>query len=98
MENIERGVMSTTALDGMIICIPKQGKLRSNLKNWRPLTLLNSIYKFFSSMVANCLKSCLPSTINEDQAGSISGRFIGEDTRMVYDTIEYCTHVKRKDY
>ena len=41
-------------------------------------------------MVANRLKSCLPSFINEDQTGFISGRFIGENTRMVYDTIEYC--------
>ena len=30
-----------------------------------------------------------PSIINEDQTGFICGRFIGENTRMVYDTIEY---------
>ena len=41
-------------------------------------------------MVANRLKVCLPSIINEDQTGFLSGRFIGENTRMVYDTIEYC--------
>ena len=41
-------------------------------------------------MVANRLKRVLPSIINEDQTGFISGRFIGENTRMVYDTIEYC--------
>ena len=34
---------SKLALDGVITCIPKQGKLRNDLKNWRPLTLLNSI-------------------------------------------------------
>ena len=41
-------------------------------------------------MFANRLKTCLPSIINEDQTGFISGRFIGENTRMVYDTIAYC--------
>ena len=41
-------------------------------------------------MVANSFKTCLPSIINEDQNGFISGRFIGENTRRVYDTIEYC--------
>ena len=41
-------------------------------------------------MIANRLKTCLPSIINEDQTGFISGRLIGENTRMVYDTIEYC--------
>ena len=88
MEAINNDHLSKIALDGVITCIPKQGKLRNDLKNWRPLTLLNSIYNFFSSMVANRLKTCLP--INEDQTGFISGRFIGENTRMVYDTIQYC--------
>ena len=41
-------------------------------------------------MVSNRLKPCLSSIINEDQTGFISGRFIGENTRMVYDTIDYC--------
>ena len=91
MEAIQNNSFSKIALDGVITCIPKQGKLRNDLKNWRPLTLLNSIYKFFSSMVANRLKSCLPSIINEDQTGFISGRFIGENTRRIYDTIEYCS-------
>ena len=89
-EAIQNNGFSKLALDGVITCIPKQGKLRNDLKNWRPLTLLNSIYKFFSSMVSNRLKLCLPSIINEDQTGFISGRFIGENTRRVYDTIEYC--------
>ena len=39
--------MSINALDGIITCIPKEGKLRNDLKNWRPLTLLNSLYNFF---------------------------------------------------
>ena len=78
------------ALEGIITCIPKQGKLRNDLKNWRPLTLLNLIYKFYSSIIANRLKTTLPSLINEDQTGFISGRFIGENTRMIYDTIDYC--------
>ena len=82
--------MSSSALDGIITCIPKQGKLRNDLKNWRPLTLLNYIYKFFSSMVACRLKTTLPGIINEDQTGFISGRFIGKNTRMVYDTIDHC--------
>ena len=89
-EAIIRGEFSKNSLEGIITCIPKQGKLRNDLKNWRPLTLLNTIYNFFSSMVSNRLKIVLPSIINEDQTGFISGRFIGENTRMVYDTIEYC--------
>ena len=39
-------------------------------------------------MIANRLKSVLPSLINEDQTGFIAGRFIIENTWTVYDTIE----------
>ena len=89
-EAISNKEFSKNSLAGIITCIPKQGKLRNDLKNWRPLTLLNTVYNFFLSMVSNRLKAVLPSIINEDQTGFISGRFIGENTRMVYDAIEYC--------
>ena len=36
------------------------------------------------------MKTTLPSLINVDQTGFISGRFIGENTRIIYDTIDYC--------
>ena len=77
-------------IEGVITCIPKTGKLRNDLKNWLPLTLINSVYKFISGMIANRLKPELPYLINEDQTGFISGRFIGENTRTVYDLIEHC--------
>ena len=96
MEAIDNGHLSRIALDGVITCIPKQGKLRNELKNWQPLTLLNSIYNFFSAMVANRLKACLPKIINEDQTGFISGRFIGKNTRMVYDTLEHCSSYNKR--
>ena len=83
------GVLSDIITMGTITCIPKTGKLRNTLKNWRPLTLLNGTYKFLSSMIAERLKSVLEVIINNDQTGFISNRFIGENTRLLYDTITY---------
>ena len=83
------GSLSDLITMGTITCIPKSGKLRNTLKNWRPLTLLNGSYKFLSSMIAERLKSILPTIINNDQTGFISNRFIGENTRLIYDTIVY---------
>ena len=37
-------------INGSLTCIPKVGKLRNNLKDWRPLSLLNVIY-FFSNHI-----------------------------------------------
>ena len=49
--------ISQNHLMGIITCIPKGDKLRNNLKNWRPITLLNSIYKFYSGIWANRIKN-----------------------------------------
>ena len=41
-------------------------------------------------MIANRIKSVLEELISTDQTGCISNRFIGENTRLLYDTIDYC--------
>ena len=52
--------------------------------------LTSSLHRFFSSIVANRIKIVLPSIIKPDQTGFISGRFIGENTRLIFDTIYHC--------
>ena len=76
--------LSVTQNQGIITCIPKPNKPRQFLKNWRPISLLNVIYKLMSSVIANRLKSVLNKLINNDQKGFISGRYIGENIRTVY--------------
>ena len=61
--------MSVTRRQGIITCIPKEGKLKHLLKNWRPILLLNRAYKIASSCIANRLKVMLPKIIHEDQKG-----------------------------
>ena len=56
----EKGEISITQKQGVITCIPKEGKDKSFLKNWRPITLLNIPYKTASSCIAQRLKSVLP--------------------------------------
>ena len=43
-------------------------------------------------MIADRLKSVLEILISPDQTGFISNRFIGENTRLLYDTITYCNN------
>ena len=89
-EAINRDYLNDLILEGTITCIPKAGKSRDSLKNWRPLTLLNSIYKFYSTIISNRIKSTLENLINPDQTGFISNRFLGENTRLLLDTMNYC--------
>ena len=81
------GTFSITQRQGIITCLPKPNKSPFYLKNWRPISLLNVIYKLASSVIATRLKSVLHKIINQDQKGFISGRFIGENIRLIYDIL-----------
>ena len=69
--------------------IPKGEKDKTFLKNWRPLTLLNSLYKILSGCIANRIKPCLETIIHGDQKGFVSNRYIGEAVRSTYDVIQW---------
>jgi hypothetical protein len=77
--------MSITQREGIIVCLPKGDKPREYLKNWRPISLLNVVYKIGSSCIASRIKTVLPSLIHEDQTGFVSGRYIGDNLRLIYD-------------
>ena len=63
-------------------------------KNWRPISLLNVVYKIGSSCIANRIKTVLPLLINEDQSGFILDRYIGDNIRLIYDLINYLNSKK----
>ena len=84
------GRLSDFQRQGITTCIPKDGRDRRHLKNWRPITLLNVDYKIASSVIANRIELVLPNVISESQAGLFKGRFIGETTRIIYDVLDYC--------
>ena len=88
-EGFKNGKMSITQREGIITCIPKGDKPREFLKNWRPISLLNVIYKIGSSCIANRIKGVLPKLIHEDQTGFVPGRYIGDNLRLLYDIIHY---------
>ena len=85
--SIRKGELSTSQKLGIVSILPKGNKPREFLKNWRPISLLNTTYKIFSGIIANRLKEVLDTLIRENQKGFLSGRFIGENTRLMYDII-----------
>ena len=89
-DGFDKGEMSPTQKEGIIICIPKGDKPREYLKNWRPISLLNVVYKIATSCIAERMKKVLPTLISEDQTGFMANRYIGNNTRLIYDLINYC--------
>ncbi len=86
----DKGAFSTFQRQGIITCIPKEGRDRRYLKNWRPLSLLNVDFKIASGAIAHRVKQVLPNIISETQTGFLKNRFIGENTRILYDLMNHC--------
>ena len=85
----ESGCLSITQRRGVIKLIPKKDAELYYIKNWRPITLLNTDYKIAAKALANRIKSVLPSIINNDQTGFMKNRFIGENIRLIDCIIQY---------
>jgi exonuclease III len=79
---------------GIISCLPKGDKPRQFLKNWRPITLLNVFYKIISGCIGQRIKSTLDVLISDTQTGFRKGRYIGENTRFIFDLMSY-TELKK---
>ena len=67
-------VMPKSILEGQIVFLPKKGKDKTLIKNLRPLTLLNTIYKIASGMMAERIKKVLPTIISKSQYGFTEGK------------------------
>ena len=47
------------------------------------------MYKMLSSVIASRIKSVLDLIISPTQTGFLPGRFIGENTRLIYDLLHF---------
>ena len=87
----DSGCLSVTQRRGVIKLIPKKDAELYFIKNWRPITLLNTDYKIAAKSIANRIKLVLPNLINHDQTGFLKGRFIGENIRLIDSITQYAT-------
>jgi hypothetical protein len=69
---LRTGATSAFINKGIITLIPKSGD-RPKLNNWRPITLLGSIYKILAKTLASRLRTELPETIRPNQTGFVEG-------------------------
>lgn len=66
----------------------KRGDVK-DLKNWRPISLLNVDYKICSKAITLRLSKVLDSIIDPDQTCSVPGRSISNNLILLRDTFEY---------
>ena len=87
--SFKNGELTNDQKRGIINLIPKEGKDLRYLRNWRPLSLLNTDYKILTKTLSNRLQKVLPKLVNEDQVGYIRGRYIGQNIRIIKDIMTY---------
>ena len=90
----EKGQLSVSLHQSIIICLPKGNKDRSLIKNWRTISLLSVLYKLASGVIEDRLKESLNKIISNCQSGFIKGRYISDSTRLIYDALEIAETLK----
>lgn len=72
------------------MCPIYKKKDRSNIANYRPITVLNADYKVFTKALTIRLAPIALKIIHPDQAGFMKGRRINDHTELIKVMIEWC--------
>ncbi|RDB23311.1 Transposon TX1 uncharacterized protein [Hypsizygus marmoreus] len=88
--DIERhGVANGTGFAEGWMCPLYKKRDKSDIANYRPITLLNTDYKIFTKALQMKLGEVAPSLIHENQAGFMPGRSIFDQVKMVKLMTDY---------
>jgi hypothetical protein len=85
---LNTGATSELISKGLITLIPKSGD-HARLGNWRPITLLGSLYKILAKMLARRLQVFLPSIVRPSQTGFVEGRYILDNTFLAQEALDW---------
>ncbi|KAG0805525.1 hypothetical protein G6F20_011829 [Rhizopus arrhizus] len=87
---LQHSKFPATWQQSIVILLPKKGD-RSQLKNWRPISLICADAKIYTRLLATRVNDVLPHLIDMHQTGFMPKRFIadnGATTRLVMDVAQ----------
>jgi hypothetical protein len=70
------GKMPKKLSEGLIYIIPKATGISSDIRQWHPITLLNTIYKIMAKTLSNRIQPFLSDIIHDSQTSFKNGRSI----------------------
>ena len=89
------GVMPEGVNNTVIVLIPK-GKNTSSIKDYRPISLCNVLYKVISKILVNRLRPFLDDLISETQSAFIPGRMITDNSLIAFECFHKIQHSKNQ--
>ena len=87
---LRSGRLSLSQRRGIISLSSKKGD-RLDIRNWRPISLLNVDYKLAARAIAARLLKVIHIVVAKDQTCGVPGRFIGENVAFIRDVIDFAT-------
>ena len=84
------GCLALSQRSGVISLSFKKGD-RLDIRNWRPISLLNVDYKLASRAIAGRLLKVIHLVVDKDQTCGVPGRFIGENVAFLREVADYAT-------
>lgn len=81
---LKEGIFPASWLQTCICLLPKSGDL-SNLKNWRPLSLICCDAKIFTRLLNQRLMPFMNKIISPQQSGFMPGRFIADNGMILHN-------------
>ena len=84
-----------SARRGIISLLEKPGRDRIYLRNWRPISLLNTDLKIFAKIIANRIQKVIEQFIHESQTGFMKNRLMAENIVRLLSIIDHCQNQDR---
>ena len=92
--NVLNSNMSIADINKTNIALVPKVKHPTRMKEFRPISLSNVVYKLISKTLANWLKSILPQIISKNQSAFLSERLITNNVLVAFELMHYLDHKK----
>lgn len=86
-EVMRTGEMPAALTKGLIFLIPKEGGNVEEIRQWRPITILNSAYKILAKALSLRLQPMLDSLIHPTQTGFVKDRSILDNIFTFWEAV-----------
>ena len=95
LEFLNGGILPENLNRTTLVLIPKT-RDPQEMKEFRPISLCNVLYKICSKVTANRLRLVLDDIVSEEQSAFVPGRLITDNVLVAYEHIHYLKKKKGK--